>query len=568
MIFDMSKNLISGAEALLRSLANEGVDMIFGYPGGTIMPLYDELYRSENIRHILVRHEQGAVHAAEGYARATGRVGVCIATSGPGATNLVTGIADALMDSTPVVCITAQVIASKLGTNFFQEADTISITIPVTKWNYQITSAGEIAQVIAKAFYVARSGRPGPVLVSLTRNAQVEMTEYKYERFRPPFYKVIGKPVLDESLAQEAVRMINRSVKPLIIAGQGVILSGAEQEILEIAETGNIPVIATLMGLSAFPSGHRLFAGYAGMHGNLAPNLMTQECDLILAVGMRFSDRITGDTSRYAPKAKIIHIDIDRAEFNKTVKSHLCIQGDAASILRSISPGVEHRERTEWMQFIDEKWKLERQMIIDKQLDHSCEEGISMAMAVDAVARIGGGEAVIVTDVGQNQMFAARYSKFNRTRSMITSGGLGTMGFGLPAGIGAKLGVPHREVVIITGDGGFQMSEHELGTIMQSDVGVKILLLNNSFLGMVRQWQEIFFERRYSYTHMDNPDFMQIASAYNIPCQRVEQYEELDGAVSRMMDHQGCYLLEVMVRKEENVFPMVPSGAPLDDIMM
>lgn len=564
------KENINGAEAVLKSLIKEGVEIIFGYPGGSIMPFYDELYRyGDKIRHILVRHEQGAVHAAEGYARATGRVGVCVATSGPGVTNLITGLADALMDSTPVVCITAQVISSKLGTNYFQEADTIGITIPVTKWNYQITSAGEIAGIIAKAFYVARSGRPGPVLISLTRDAQVEMTEYGYEQYFPPVQKFNEKNEINESLCQNIAGMINEAEKPVIIAGQGVIISGAENEVLKIAESGNIPVITTLLGLSVIPTNHSLFAGYAGMHGNIAPNLMTQESDLILAVGMRFSDRVTGDVSKYAPKAKIIHIDIDGSEFNKTVRSHISIQGDAARVLKSISPGLRYRERPEWKRFTDEKREIEKERIIRRDLiPVPGTQRISMAMAVDALARIGGGEPVIVTDVGQNQMFAARYSKFNRTRSMITSGGLGTMGFGLPAGIGAKLGVPHRQVVVITGDGGFQMSLHELGTVMQSEVDVKIMILNNSSLGMVRQWQELFFEGRYSFTNMNNPDFMKIASAYNIKCARVEDAHDLDGAVAEMLECKECFLLEVAVACEENVFPMVPSGAPLDNIII
>ncbi len=563
----MLKNKISGAEALLRSLCNEGVDVIFGYPGGSIIPLYDELYRfNGKIRHILVRHEQGAVHAAEGYARATGRVGVCIATSGPGATNLVTGIADAMMDSTPLVCITAQVIASKLGTNYFQEADTVGITIPVTKWNYQITSAREIAQVLAKAFYVSRSGRPGPVLISLTRNAQVEMTEYEYENYTPPSYK--SENILpDQSVYKEAVKLINGAERPLIIVGQGVIISGAEKEVLDIAESGNIPVISTLMGLSSIPTSHPLYAGYAGMHGNLAPNLMTQESDLILAVGMRFSDRLTGNPCRYGPKAKIIHIDIDRSEFNKTVKSDLCLLGDASLILKLICPGIQYLPRPEWLRFAEEKWKIEKQKVIAKQLNPPNNQ-ISMAMAVDAVARIGKGETIVVTDVGQNQMFAARYSKFNKTRSMITSGGLGTMGFGLPAGIGAKLGVPEREVVVIAGDGGIQMTMQELGTIIQSDVDLKIMILNNSYLGMVRQWQELFFEHRYSFTYMVNPDFLKIAQAYRISCRRIEKPKELDSGVTQMLNHKGCFLLEVTVTKEENVFPMVPSGAPLNEILM
>ncbi|MDD4639251.1 MAG: thiamine pyrophosphate-dependent enzyme, partial [Bacteroidales bacterium] len=392
---------------------------------------------------------------------------------------------------------------------------------------------------------------------------------YRYEQYIPPVQKFNEDAEHNEWLCQDVAGMINGAEKPLIIVGQGVIISGAENQVLKIAESGNIPVISTLMGLSAFPTTHRLFAGFAGMHGNIAPNLMTQQSDLILAVGMRFSDRVTGDVSKYAPKAKIIHIDIDDSEFNKTVRSHVSIKGDASRVLKSISPGVKYRERPQWWSFIDDKRMIEKERIISRDLTPvRGTKNISMAMAVDALARIGGGEPVVVTDVGQNQMFSARYSKFNKTRSMITSGGLGTMGFGLPAGIGAKLGVPDRQVVVITGDGGFQMSLQELGTIMQSGIDVKIMILNNSFLGMVRQWQELFFEGRYSFTSMDNPDFMKIASAYNIKCARIERAEDLDSKVKEMLDCKESFLLEVVVDKRENVFPMVPSGAPLDNIIL
>ncbi len=561
----MTKKNVKGTEALLLSLLEEGVETIFGYPGGTIMPLYDQLYNYLNsFKHILVRHEQGAVHAAEGYARATGKVGVCFATAGPGATNLVTGIADAFIDSTPLVCITAQVTLDKLGTNFFQEADTISITIPVTKWSYQITKASEIPEIMAKAFFIAKSGRPGPVLISFTKNAQIEQTDFEYFK-----YELLNKQPLvnnDDSAYMMAARMINLSERPLIIAGQGVMISNAEKELIEFAEKSNIPVATTLMGLSVIPSDHPLFVGFVGMHGNLAPNLMTQESDLIIAVGMRFSDRVTGDTSKYATKAKIIHVDIDKAEFNKTIKADLTIQGDAKKVLELLRKGVDFKNRKDWKKFSQEKWELEKKSIVNKLLIEKS-ESISMAQVVNCIAMIGEGEAVIVTDVGQNQMFSARYSKFNKSRSLITSGGLGTMGFGLPAAMGAKLGVPQRQVVAILGDGGFQMTIQELGTIMQSEIGVKIVVLNNSFLGMVRQWQELFFDHRYSCTDMINPDFIKIAEAYNIPAIRVEKIGDLQDSVQEMFNCDGPFFLEVVVENEENVFPMVPNGASLDDII-
>ena len=559
---------ITGAEALLHSLIEEGVDTIFGYPGGTIMPLYDKLYDFHGrLNHILVRHEQGAVHAAEGYARTTGKVGVCMATAGPGATNTVTGIADAFIDSTPLVCITAQVPSDNLGTNFFQEADTISITIPVTKWSYQITNAGEVAEIMAKAFHIARSGRPGPVLISFPKHAQVEMTDYRYKKFRQPKKAAPnGNPDTDTRIAQ-AVGLLNAARRPMIIFGQGIMIAGAEKELVRLAERGNIPMASTLMGISAVPSGHPLLAGNVGMHGNLAPNRMTQESDVILAIGMRFSDRVTGDIPKYAPKAKIIHVDIDRAELNKIVKVYLPIQGDARDILRAMIPAIERRQREDWMDFIAAQKAEEQETVIRGTLDRlsGC---ISMGSAVAAVARAGNGNAIIVTDVGQHQMFSARYSRFNKTRSLITSGGLGTMGFGLPAAIGAKIGRPDREVVAIMGDGGFQMSIQELGTVMQSGIALKMVVLNNSFLGMVRQWQQLFFGRRYSHTEMANPDFTAIASAYGIPAARVAEYPDLEAGIKKMMAHKGPYFLEVICEKEENVFPMIPSGASLDDILL
>ena len=564
----MEKKTVTGAEALLISLINQGVDTMFGYPGGTIMPIYDMLYNyTDKLNHILVRHEQGAVHAAQGYARATGKVGVCMATSGPGATNLITGIADAMLDSTPIVCITAQVFTDKLGTSFFQEADTISITIPVTKWNYQITEANEVADIMAKAFYVAKSGRPGPVLISFTRNAQTELTNYLHRPYKP--FKIRERSSYDENLGliPNAANLINESKKPMIIVGQGVVLSNAEKESLGVAQKGNIPLVSTLMGISAIPTNHPLFMGNVGMHGNLAPNRMTQESDLIIAVGMRFSDRVTGDTSKYAPKAKIIHIDIDKAEFNKNVKSDIQILGNAKEVLINLTPLLKQKKRESWFQFIEEQKCEEKQLIADKYLAESEETTISMAQVVNTIARVCEGNAVIVTDVGQHQMFGARFSEFNHNRSFITSGGLGTMGFGLPAAIGAKHGVPDREVVVITGDGGFQMSIQELGTIMQTNVNLKIVVLNNSFLGMVRQWQELFFDHRYSFTKMVNPSFVEIANAYKIPGLKIDKYKELEESVLEMIKHKGPFLLEVAVKSEENIFPMIPGGASLDNIL-
>lgn len=563
----MEATTVRGCKALLMSLMAEGVDTIFGYPGGTIMPLYDELYNyTDKINHILVRHEQGAVHAAEGYARSTGKVGVCMATAGPGATNFVTGIADAMMDSTPIVCITAQVNADKLGTNFFQEADTISITLPITKWSYQITKASEIPEVTAKAFYIAQSGKPGPVVISIAKNAQTETIDFNYNR--EVLLKDIVKqmPQVPENEIDKAAKLINSSEKPLIIAGNGVSISGAENLLKELAEKGNIPVATTLMGISCIESSHPLYIGTVGMHGNIAPNAMTQQADVIIAVGMRFSDRVTGETKGYAPNAKIIHIEIDNAEINKNIKADLPLNGDAAAILSCLNKKIEYAERKEWFDFAENKHNEELGRIINPKLKSTAEE-ILMGQVVAKIAEIGKGESIIVTDVGQNQMFSARYSKFCNRRSWITSGGLGTMGFGLPAAIGAKTGNPQKSVVAILGDGGFQMNIQELGTILQSNIGVKIVLLNNSFLGMVRQWQELFFDKRYAFTHLVNPDFQKIMEAYNIPSQRITSSAEIDGAVRKMFETEGAYFLEVAVKEDENVFPMIPAGATLNEII-
>lgn len=557
-----NKQKVKGGEALLMSLIAEGVDLIFGYPGGQVIPIYDHLYDyQQKIRHILTRHEQGAVHAAQGYARVTGRVGVCVATSGPGATNLMTGIADAMLDSTPIVCITGQVPASILGTDAFQEADTISMTMPITKWNYQVTTAGEIPHAIARAFYIARSGRPGPVVIDITKDAQVEMMDFAYKpcislrSYHP-------KPTINAQQIESAVEMINAAKKPLILVGQGVKLAAAEQSMTEFAEIGNIPMATTLMGISAIENTHPLFVGNLGMHGNIAANEMTQQSDLIIAVGMRFSDRVTGMVTEYAPQAKIIHIDIDQAELGKNLRVDLPIHADAREALEALKIGLKHMPRTQWFEYAGQCLKNEQELIFDHTSDPEG-KAITMADVIRTLAKVEDSQAIIVTDVGQNQMFSARYSTFRSTRSFITSGGLGTMGFGLPAAIGAKLGAPDKEVVAVLGDGGLQMSIQELGTIMQDNIGVKVLVLNNSYLGMVRQWQQLFYDGRYSFTSLANPDFAMVARAYNIPARTISKPEELEQALIEMAEAKGSYMLEVEVLNMENVFPMVPSGASL-----
>lgn len=560
---------ISGAEALLLSLLEEKADTVFGYPGGAIIPLYDCLYGyTDRIRHILTRHEQGAVHAAQGYARATGRTGVCMATSGPGATNLITGIADAMIDSTPLVCITAQVAASLLGTDAFQEADIISMTMPVTKWNYQATSAKEIGEAISKAFYIARTGRPGPVLIDITRNAQVEMLESFEYHPCTGLRSYDPRPQTDTDELAKAVGLLDTAVRPFMIVGQGVKLSGGESEAVKLAEKCAMPMASTLMGLSAVPTTHPLFVGKVGMHGNVAANEMTQSADVIVAAGMRFSDRVTGDISKYAPNAKIIHIDIDPVEHSKNVKADVSLLGDAREILSLLLEkcSTHDGERHEWMAQAKEAYDREYKYVIEKAL-HPKEGNISMGETVDGVARHLGGEAIVVTDVGQHQMFASRYSRFNKTRSFITSGGLGTMGFGLPAAIGAKIGCPQRQVVLFVGDGGLQMTIQELGTIMQCGIDVKIVILNNGYLGMVRQWQELFFEKRYSFTKLADPDFVTLASAYGIAAKRVVRRDELEEAISEMCAHKGAFLLDVAVESEENVFPMVPAGKSISNLI-
>lgn len=554
---------VNGAQAIINALLAEGVDTIFGYPGGGIMPFYDELYKNQDkIDHILVRHEQAAVHAAEGYARSCGKVGVCVATAGPGATNLVTGIADAMMDSTPVVCITAQVQKEGLGAASFQEADVISITLPITKWNYEVTSAEEIAPSLAKAFRIARSGRPGPVVISITKNAQTEMVDFRYER-----QEIQKVTEASEELLDKAVEWINASRKPLVIAGHGVTLAGAEDALERFVTKAGLPVATTMMGLSCIPSDHPNYVGCVGMHGSHAPNRMTQEADLIIAVGMRFSDRVTGNPAGYAPKARIMHIEIDPVEIGKTVRVDFPIVGDARKVLEGLaSGGLQCIPRGEWWTMARDVASKEVVQLTSAQLTDS--KGLTMALTVQRISMHVGNNKIVVTDVGQNQMFAARFSYFADRRSWISSGGLGTMGYGLPAAIGAKVANPDKTVIVFMGDGGFQMNMQELGTILQSKIGVKMVLMNNSWLGMVRQWQELFYDQRYSATELVNPDFQKIAQAYDIPSARVSSLDELDDAIEKMMQTDGPFLLEACVMPGENVFPMIPAGATIDKIFI
>ena len=560
-------NNISGAEAIIHCLLEEGVDLIFGYPGGAIMPFYDELYKfQKELIHVLTRHEQGAAHAAQGYARVNGKVGVCVATSGPGATNLVTGIADAQIDSTPLVCITGQVTRELLGSDAFQETDIVGISTPITKWNYQITRAEEIPEVMAKAFYIARSGRPGPVLVDITKNAQFEKFDFSYEACKA-VRSYIPKPVASQDALEKAAAIINGSKKPLIVVGQGVVISEAEQEFIEMIDKTGIPTAWTILGKSAINSDHPLNVGMVGMHGNYAPNVLTNECDVLLAVGMRFDDRVTGDLNTYAKQAKIIHFDIDKAEINKNVKADVALVGDAKETIVNLLPYLNQTSHKEWMKVFKEKKAIEQEQVIDHVMNPT-DKALTMAEVIATINELTNKEAVMVTDVGQHQMMTCRYAESTTKRSNITSGGLGTMGFGLPASIGAKLGAEDREVISIMGDGGFQMNLQELGTIFQSKVGVKIVILNNDHLGMVRQWQELFFDRRYASTVMVNPDFVRIAQGFDIPSKCVSDRSKLNEAVQEMIATDGPYLLEVKVTKEENVFPMIPSGSSVSDIRL
>lgn len=555
---------ITGAEALMLCLLEEGIDTVYGYPGGAIMPVYDELYKyQDKIKHILVRHEQGATHAAEGYARVTNKTAVAIATSGPGATNLITGIADAMIDSTPMVCITGQVASPLLGTDAFQETDIIGISAPVVKWNFQVTKAEELPEAIAKAFYIANSGRPGPVLIDITKDAQFGELDFEYKKcnFIRSYHPV---PELNKQSVKEAAELINSAKKPFLIVGHGVLLSGAEKEVLQLAEKGNIPTACTWLGGSAFPSKHPLFQGMVGMHGNYAPNLKTNECDVLIAVGMRFDDRVTGDLKQYAKQAKVIHIELDPAEINKNVKAHVPVLGDAKTALLEILPMIIENAHPEWNEEFDALYKIEYDQVIKNDI-HPTTPDIKMAEVIKVLSDLTEGQAIMVTDVGQHQMIAARYYDFADSNTNVTSGGLGTMGFALPAAYGAKMARPDKQVVAIIGDGGFQMNIQELGTIFQSKIPVKILVLNNNFLGMVRQWQELFFDNRYASTELINPDFVGIAKAYHIEATTIKERADLKGAIQTMLDHEGPYFLEVIVEKEGNVFPMIPTGAAVSE---
>ena len=564
---EQPKERISGSEAVVRCLLAEGVDILYGYPGGAIMPVYDELYKyQDKIHHVLTRHEQGATHAAQGYARISGKVGVAMATSGPGATNLITGIADAQIDSTPIVCITGQVASHLLGSDAFQETDIIGISTPVTKWNHQITKASQIPEVIAKAFYIARSGRPGPVLIDITKDAQFEEFDFQYKKCTG-VRSYIPVPKIDESKLNTAADLINNAKKPMIVWGQGVILGKAEEELKAVIEKAGIPSAWTIMGASAIPTSHPLNIGMVGMHGNYAPNVLTNQCDVLIAIGMRFDDRVTGKLDEYARQAKVIHFEIDPAEVDKNVKTEVAVLGDSKESLSKLLPLLKPNSHTEWHQKFKDLYAIEFEKVIKNDL-HPTKEGLTMGEVLNQINKQSKGEAAIVSDVGQHQMIACRYAEFNVSKSNITSGGLGTMGFALPAAIGAKMAAPNREVVAIIGDGGYQMTIQELGTIFQQKTPVKIVVLNNEFLGMVRQWQQLFFDKRYASTEMTNPDFVAIAKGYYIDAKKVTKREELASAVEEMMKSKGAYFLEVCVEKEDNVFPMVPSGASVSDIRL
>lgn len=558
---------ITGAEAVIQSLKAEGVKTIFGYPGGAIMPIYDALFdHLDEINHVLTRHEQGAIHAAQGYARTSRKTGVVFATSGPGATNLITGLADALIDSTPLVCITGQVASHLLGTDAFQETDVMGISMPVTKWNCQVTKAEDIAPALAKAFYIASSGRPGPVLVDITKDAQFEKLDFSYEKctavrsFQP-------KPKLNADQLQAASKLMNEAKKPLMIVGQGIMLSNAEEELRAFAEKTGVPVASTLLGLGAFPANHPQFVGMVGMHGNYAPNVKSNECDVLLAVGMRFDDRVTGDVSRYAKQAKVVHIDIDAAEINKIIKADAPVLADAKEALAFLTDLVEKQNHQSWLDEFHHAKENELQ-VLSKNRNKDFSDELRMDLVIDLLSQKTNGNAVIVTDVGQHQMMAAQFYQYNQTKSNVTSGGLGTMGFALPAAIGAKMANPGKQVIAIIGDGGFQMTLQELGTIMQNNIGVKIIILNNGYLGMVRQWQQMFFEKRYSFTNIQSPDFVALAASYNIKGLKVEKQEDLSHALDQLLNTENAFLLEVKVAKEDNVFPMVPTGASVAEIRL
>jgi len=564
---EQPKERISGSEAIVRCLLAEGVEVLYGYPGGAIMPVYDELYKYEGkINHVLTRHEQCAAHAAQGYARISGKVGVAMATSGPGATNLITGIADAQIDSTPIVCITGQVPSHLLGSDAFQETDIVGISTPVTKWNHQITKASQIPEVIARAFYIARSGRPGPVLIDITKDAQFEEFDFQYKKCTGVrSYKPV--PEIDKNSITAAAELINSAKKPMIIWGQGVILGKAEEELKAVIEKTGIPSAWTILGASAIPTSHPLNIGMVGMHGNYAPNVLTNECDVLIAIGMRCDDRVTGKLDAYATQAKVIHFEIDPAEIDKNVKSDVAVLGDVKTSLPKLLELLNTNSHPDWLQKFKDLYTIEYDKVIKNDL-HPTAEGLTMGEVLKQINTQTKGEAAIVTDVGQHQMIACRYADFNVSKSNITSGGLGTMGFALPAAIGAKMAAPEREVVAIIGDGGYQMTIQELGTIFQNKVPVKIVVLNNEYLGMVRQWQQLFFDKRYASTEMVNPNFVAIAEGYYIEAKKVTKREDLAAAIKEMIASDKPYFLEVCVEKENNVFPMVPSGASVSEIRL
>jgi acetolactate synthase-1/2/3 large subunit len=563
----MNNSTISGAEAVIRSLLAEDVSTIFGYPGGAIMPIYDALYDfKEDVNHILVRHEQGAIHAAQGFARASGKTGVVFATSGPGATNLITGLADALIDSTPVVCITGQVASHLLGTDAFQETDVIGISMPVTKWNIQVTKAEDIPAAIARAFYIASTGRPGPVLIDITKDAQFGKMDFSYEKCSS-VRSYVPKPKVDVAQLEKAGELINQAQKPYLLIGQGILLSEAEDVLIEFVEKSGIPVASTLLGLGAFPADHPNYVGYLGMHGNYAPNVLTNECDVLIAIGMRFDDRVTGDVSRYAKQAKVIHVDIDKAEINKIVQADVAVNADAKEALTLMTNLVNEKVHEAWIQQFRKLEQEEHQEVIIDAINPKSAE-LKMSEVVNLISETTKGNAIVVTDVGQHQMITSRYFKYQSPKTNITSGGLGTMGFALPAAIGAKLGAPEKEVIAIIGDGGFQMTIQELGTILQCGAAVKIVILNNNFLGMVRQWQQLFFDKRYSFTDIKNPNFLKIAEGYGIKGHKITDREELQEGLNTLLNNKESYLLEVIVEQEENVFPMVPTGASVSEIIL